>query len=75
MTASSLIAEISLFCVATDWILGMRPEKSTYTLEYRINGGGLRIIGRLEMVPYKNNRGVGIMGGMLGEIENSHFLR
>ena len=47
------------------------------TLEYRINGE-LRIIGGggLEMVRYNNNRGTGIIGGgVLGEIENSPFLR
>ena len=45
------------------------------TLEYRINGGGVRIIGGggLEMVQPNSNQGVGIIGG-LGEIENSRFL-
>ena len=41
-------------------------------------GGGVRIIGGgVEMVRYNNNRGVGIIGGreLLGEIENSRFLR
>ena len=39
--------------------------------------GGVRIIGGvLEMVRGSNNRGVGIIGGgVLGEIENSPFLR
>ena len=31
--------------------------------------------GGLEMVRYNNNRGVGIIGEVLGEIENSPFLR
>ena len=31
--------------------------------------------GGLEMVRYNNNRGVGIIGGGLGEKENSPFLR
>ena len=48
------------------------------TLKYRINGE-VRIIGGggLEMVRHNNNRGVGIIGGkgLLGEIENSPFLR
>ena len=37
----------------------------------------MRIIRGLEMVRYNNNRGVGIIGGggVLGEIENSPFLR
>ena len=38
----------------------------SFTLEYRINGGGggVRIIrGGLEIVRYNNNRGVGIIGG------------
>ena len=41
------------------------------------NKRGVRIIGGLEMVPYNNNRGAGIIGGggVLGEIENSPFLR
>ena len=36
-----------------------------FTLEYRINGGGVRIIGGggVEMVRHNNNRGVGIIGG------------
>ena len=39
------------------------------TLEYRINGGGVRIIGGLEMVQYNNDRGVGtIMGAGNGSI-------
>ena len=39
--------------------------------------GGVRIIGGggFEIVPYNNNRGVGIIGGMLGETENGLFLR
>ena len=48
-----------------------------FTLEYRINGG-VRIIGGggLEMVRYNNNRGgCNNRGGVLGEIENSPFLR
>ena len=45
------------------------------TLEYRINGGGVRVIGGLEMAQYSNNRGVGIIGGgVLGEIESIRFL-
>ena len=37
---------------------------STSTLEYRISGGGgVRIIGGLEMARYKHNLGVGIIGG------------
>ena len=46
------------------------------TLEYRINGGGVRIIGGLEMVRYNNNRGGwnNRGGGGVGEIENSRFL-
>ena len=37
----------------------------------------MRIIGGLEIVPYNNNQGVGIIGGggVLAEIENSLFLR
>ena len=31
-------------------------------------------MGGLEMVQYNNNQGVGIIRGVLGEIENSHFL-
>ena len=53
------------------------PSKLT-TLKYRINGGGggnNRGGGGLEMVRDNNNRGVGIIGGLLGEIENSPFLR
>ena len=43
-------------------------------LEYRINGGGVRIIGGLEMVRYNNNRGGwNNREGVLGEIENSPF--
>ena len=38
-------------------------ENSSSTLEYRINGGGVRIIGGFEMVRYNNNRGVGTIGG------------
>ena len=41
----------------------MVPELGSGTLEYRINGGGVRIIGGLEMVRDSNNRGVGIIGG------------
>ena len=37
--------------------------------------GGENNWGGLEMVRYNNNRGVGIIRGMLGEIENSPFLR
>ena len=38
--------------------------------------GRVRIIGVLEMVRYNNDRGLGIIGGgVLGEIENSPFLR
>ena len=33
------------------------------TLEYRINGGGVKIIGGLEMARYNNDRGVGTIGG------------
>ena len=35
----------------------------------------MRIIRALEMVQYNSNWGVGIIGGGLGEIENSRFLR
>ena len=36
----------------------------------------MRIIGGLEIVPYNNNRGAGIIGGgVLGEIENIAILR
>ena len=41
------------------------------TLKYRENGAE-----GLEMVRHNNNRGVGIIGGgLLGEMENSPFLR
>ena len=33
------------------------PGPKQGSLEYRINGGGLRIIGGLEMVQYNNNGG------------------
>ena len=51
------------------WMLG--------TLKYRINGGGVGIIGGLEMVRDNNNWGGwnNRGGGLLGEIENSPFLR
>ena len=45
-------------------------EQNASTLEYRINGGGENNRG-LDMVRYNNNRGVGIIGGVSGEIENS----
>ena len=38
-------------------------------------GGGVRIIRGLEMVRYGDDRGVGIIRGVLGETENSPFLR
>ena len=37
--------------------------KVANTLEYRINGGGVRTIGGLEMVRHNNNREAGIIGG------------
>ena len=41
-----------------------RPENSAIiSLKYRINGGGVGIIGGLEMVRHNNNHGVGIIGG------------
>ena len=42
-----------------------------------MGGGGVRIIGGLEMVPYNNNLGGwnNRGRGVLGEIENSLFLR
>ena len=53
-------------------------RSSCRTLKYRINGGGVGIIGGggLEMVRDNNNRGDwNNRGGLLGEIENSPFLR
>ena len=56
-----------------------RVRKKVNTLEYRINGGGgENNRGGLEIVPYNNNRGGWNNrggGGLLGEIENSFFLR
>ena len=34
------------------------------TLDYRINGGGFRIIRGLEMAQYNNNQGVGTIRGL-----------
>ena len=42
---------------------------SVYSRVPNKRGGGL------EMVRYSNNRGAGIIGGVLGEIENSPVLR
>ena len=52
-----------------------RLEFYLFTLEYRINGGGKNNRGGWKWFDITIIGGVGIIGGVLGEIENSPFLR